>query len=81
MKSLRKTLVEYLELRRGLGFKLDRIETRLGQFLSFMDERRTSRITTDLARRVRDARPAALARNNIRAAIGSAGICPIPEWD
>lgn len=49
MKSLRKTVVEYLELRRGLGFKLDRIETRLGQFLSFMDERRTSRITTDLA--------------------------------
>jgi integrase/recombinase XerD len=49
MKALRKTVVEYLELRRGLGFKLDRIETRLGQFLSFMDERRTSRITTDLA--------------------------------
>jgi integrase len=49
MKSLRKTADEYLELRRGLGFKLDRIETRLGQFLSFMEERRTSRITTDLA--------------------------------
>ena len=49
MKSLRKTVSEYLELRRGLGFKLDRIETRLGQFLSFMEARRTSRITTDLA--------------------------------
>ena len=48
MKSLRKTVDEYLKLRRGLGFKLDRIETRLGQFLLFIEERRTSRTTTDL---------------------------------
>ncbi|MGH7960146.1 MAG: tyrosine-type recombinase/integrase [Opitutaceae bacterium] len=49
MKSLPNALAEYLELRREFGYKPDRIETRLRRFLSFWDEKGTSRITTALA--------------------------------
>lgn len=49
MNSLCKAMRDYLELRRGLGFKLDRTETRLRQFLSFLKARKATRITTRLA--------------------------------
>jgi hypothetical protein len=49
MNSLHHSLTEYLKLRRAFGYKLDRIETRLRRFISFLDEKRTSRITTALA--------------------------------
>lgn len=49
MKTLRKTAADYLALRRSLGFQLGRAETRLRQFLAFMEERKKSRITTALA--------------------------------
>jgi integrase len=39
----------YLTLRRGLGFKLGRTETRLRQFLAFLEGKHTTRITTALA--------------------------------
>ena len=49
MNALRKAAGDYLELRRSLGFKLSRTETRLRQFLAFVEERKTSRITTEVA--------------------------------
>jgi integrase len=49
MSTLRKSLAEYLELRRGMGFKLRYYEQRLGHFLSFVEERGAEKITTRLA--------------------------------
>jgi len=49
MNTLRQAVDDYLEMRRGLGFKLGRIETRLRQFLAFMEDKKTIRITTALA--------------------------------
>ena len=49
MSKLRKAVDQYVTLRRGLGFKLGRTETRLRQFLVFMEGKRTTRITTALA--------------------------------
>jgi len=49
MKTLRQAVRDYLQLRRGLGFKLDVAEIHLGQFLEFLQTKNTSRITTKLA--------------------------------
>jgi len=49
MNALRKAVRDYLQLRRGLGFKLDVAEIRLGQFLEFLQAKKASRITTKLA--------------------------------
>jgi integrase/recombinase XerD len=49
MKRLRKAADDYFELRRGLGFKVERQQTRVRQFLVFLQKERTTRITTELA--------------------------------
>jgi integrase len=49
VSKLGKAADDYLALRRALGFKLGRTETRLRQFLAFMEGKRTTRITTSLA--------------------------------
>ena len=49
MKSLTRHLGDYLELRRGLGFDLGRVESRLKSFLEFMKAKRTRQITTAIA--------------------------------
>ena len=49
MTRLGNAVTNYLALRRALGFKLGRTETRLRQFLRFMEGKRTTRITTSLA--------------------------------
>ena len=49
MNTLHQALTEYLKLRRAFGYKLDRLETRLRRFLSFLDGKGTSRITTAMA--------------------------------
>jgi integrase/recombinase XerD len=49
MKSLKRHMRDYLELRRGLGFDLGRVESRLRGFLEFLKAKRTRRITTALA--------------------------------
>lgn len=49
MKTLSRHLRDYLELRRGLGFDLGRVESRLKSFLEFMKTKRARRITTALA--------------------------------
>ncbi|MCL1921575.1 MAG: tyrosine-type recombinase/integrase [Kiritimatiellaeota bacterium] len=49
MKTLDAMLDEYLELRRGLGFKLKTVESRLRGFVAFLKNKGASRITTALA--------------------------------
>jgi integrase/recombinase XerD len=49
MNILKKHLRDYLELRRGLGFELGRVESRLRSFVGFMKIKRARQITTKLA--------------------------------
>jgi integrase/recombinase XerD len=49
MSPLRQRLEEYLAVRRALGYKLERAEKLLAQFLAWMQEHGTGVITTDLA--------------------------------
>jgi hypothetical protein len=49
VSKLGRAVAHYLALRRALGFKLGRTETRLRQFLAFMEGKRTTRITTSMA--------------------------------
>jgi integrase/recombinase XerD len=49
MTTLRTALQDYLAMRRGLGFKLRDAGTSLLDFVSFMEGKRSSRITTRLA--------------------------------
>ena len=49
MNSLQQSLHNYVMLRRSLGFKFREQERALRQFVSFMNERRTRGITTQLA--------------------------------
>ena len=49
MNILKKHLRDYLKLRRGLGFELGRVESRLRSFVVFMKIKRARQITTKLA--------------------------------
>jgi integrase/recombinase XerD len=49
MNTLRQALQEYLSLRRGLGFKLQKAGKALLDFVKFMQQRRSSYITQALA--------------------------------
>lgn len=49
MNFLKKHLRDYLELRRGLGFELGRVESRLRNFIAFLKEKRARHMTTKLA--------------------------------
>lgn len=49
MNALRAAVKAYLDLRRGLGFKLVNHEPCLREFLAFLQHKKTSRITTALA--------------------------------
>ena len=49
MNPLRHALADYLSLRRSLGYGLQRPEKLLNQFLDYLEQRRASTITTDLA--------------------------------
>ncbi len=49
MSAIRKRVQEYLALRRGLGFKLHQEGIWLEQFASFLEQRRSSCVTTKLA--------------------------------
>ena len=51
MIALKQALSGYLELRRNLGFKLERDEMRLRCFLAFLESEKNSRITSQLALR------------------------------
>lgn len=49
MKPLEKRLVQYLDLRRSMGFKLDKVDNILGSFVAFMKEKGAGVITPTLA--------------------------------
>jgi integrase/recombinase XerD len=49
MSGLRPALAGYLSLRRGMGFKLDRDEKLLDQFITYLEERRAGTVTIDHA--------------------------------
>jgi integrase/recombinase XerD len=49
MNTLRQAVDDYLELRRGLGFKLVKYGACLREFVSFLERKKTSQITTALA--------------------------------
>lgn len=51
MSPLREALQEYLQLRRALGFKLEREGLLLPQFLSFLEQEAATHITSSLAMR------------------------------
>ena len=49
MNTLSQAVDDYLELRRGLGFKLVKYRACLHEFVSFLEQKKTSHITTALA--------------------------------
>ena len=49
MKSLAQAVKDYLSLRRSLGFKLEKHEHHLREFLAFLKQKRTNRISNQLA--------------------------------
>jgi integrase/recombinase XerD len=49
MKTLRAAVADYIEMRRGLGFKLREVDKGLLDFVSFLEERGADYITTSLA--------------------------------
>jgi integrase/recombinase XerD len=49
MRDLRKDLRQYIDLRRGLGYKLRKHEARLTEFIAYLEAKFTDRITTKLA--------------------------------
>jgi integrase/recombinase XerD len=49
MTPLRQAMADYLSVRRALGFRLDRAEKLLGQFLSYLEEHQAATVTTEHA--------------------------------
>jgi integrase len=49
MRTLQQSVADYLSLRRSLGFKLEKHEVCLREFVSFLKKRGTSRISTQLS--------------------------------
>jgi hypothetical protein len=49
MRALRRAVDDYVEMRRGLGFKLNHEARQLRRFASFMRDKKATRITTKLA--------------------------------
>jgi integrase len=49
MNTLRQSLLDYLAVRRALGYKLARAEKLLAQFVTYLEHRREQRVTTEAA--------------------------------
>ena len=49
MSGLRSALERYLSMRQGLGYEYQHQARRLGDFVSFMEKRKATTITTKLA--------------------------------
>lgn len=49
MSPLREALADYLSVRRTLGFRLDRAEKLIGQFIDYMEERQAAVVTVEHA--------------------------------
>ena len=49
MSNLRNSLVDYLSMRRALGYKMDKAERLLGQFVTFAEDRGETHVRTETA--------------------------------
>ena len=49
MSNLRNYLVDYLSMRRALGYKMDKAERLLGQFVTFAEDRGETHVRTETA--------------------------------
>ena len=49
MSPLREALAGYLSVRRALGFRLDRAEKLIGQFIDYLEERQADVVTIEYA--------------------------------
>ena len=49
MNTLREAVHDYIDMRRSLGFKLDRDRRTLLAFAAFMEQRQASFVTVELA--------------------------------
>ncbi len=49
VSPLRQALADYLQVRRALGFKLERAEKLLGQFVAYLEDRQAVTVTTEQA--------------------------------
>ncbi|MCW2899764.1 MAG: integrase, partial [Streptosporangiaceae bacterium] len=49
MSALRRSLADYLNIRRGMGFKLERAEYLLGQFLHYVEHQHSETVTIEHA--------------------------------
>ena len=49
MSHLRNALADYLTLRRALGYKMDKAERLLGQFVTFAEDRGEAHVRTETA--------------------------------
>ena len=49
MSNLRNSLVDYLSMRRALGYKMDKAERLLGQFVTFAEDRGENHVRTETA--------------------------------
>lgn len=49
MNALRQASIDYFSIRRALGFKLARSEKLLAQFITYLEQRGKTRITTEMA--------------------------------
>jgi integrase/recombinase XerD len=49
VSPLRESLADYLDVRRALGFRLDRAEKLIGQFLDYLEEQQASTVTIEHA--------------------------------
>ncbi len=49
MSTLRQALADYLTMRRALGYKMDKAERLLGQFVTFAEERGEAHVRTETA--------------------------------
>ena len=49
MSPLRQALADYLQVRRALGFKLERAEKLLGQFVTYLEDHQAGTVTTEHA--------------------------------
>jgi integrase/recombinase XerD len=62
MKDLDHEVDEYLALRRGLGYRLERLEETLRELVGFLKRRQAERVTTRLALEFATLRPALAAK-------------------
>lgn len=80
MTDLRSALERYLSMRKGLGYKYQHQTRRLADFVSFMERREATSITTKLAmvairRSMRCWRPPCLCRRQAHCAAGPTTAC------